>query len=402
MMNNNLAIVLTDFQPLLLRPAIPQENMLEYTAWLLATARCVNEQITSQTQADHIFAQTQDRMYRFGVSPDIIGQRQLVAMPCALAEADPATYEPELPLLLDNMLEDPRGHALDARLQTYQELVYEFLERVYAEETEPPDDVIHVTCTGYLSPSPVERFFSDKGWTQTTVTHSYQMGCYGAFPAVRMAVGFMSASYFTVPVPKTRIDIVHSELSSLHFSLLNQTPNNLVTMSLFSDGLVKYSAMPLLEIERRGKRGLKVLAIKEHLLPHSQDDMTLVPGPYQFDMYLSKYVPLLIRQAIYPFTVDLCRQVGIDFEAEKHNMVFAIHPGGSKILDHIRDRLGICEEKMAISRRVLHQYGNMASASVPHIWKEIAEDDAIPAGTKIMSMGFGPGLTATGLILEKV
>lgn len=401
-MNNNLSVVLTDFQPVALRPAIPQENMLDYSAWLLATARCVNEQIASQSQADHIFLQVQERMARFGVSPDIIGQRQLVAIPESVSNSDSDTYEPELPPLLDNLLDDPRGHGLDIRLQTYQELVYEFLEYAYAAETEPPDDVIHVSCTGYLSPSPVERFFSDKGWTQTTVTHSYQMGCYGAFPAVRMAVGFMSASYFTVPDPKTRIDIVHSELSSLHFGLLNQSPNNLVSMTLFSDGLIKYSAMPLTEIERRGKRGLKVLAIKEHLLPNSQDDMTLVPGPYQFDMYLSKYVPLLIRQSIYPFVLDLCARVGIDFEVEKENMVFAIHPGGSKILDHIRDRLGICEEKMAISRRVLHRHGNMASASVPHVWKEIVDDDSISAGTKIMSMGFGPGLTATGLILEKV
>lgn len=401
-MTNQDTIVLTDFQPVLLRPPIRQEKVLAYTTWLLGTVRCLNEHVTSPEQTANIFGQVEGLINRFGTSPDVIGQRQLVTVPLFVADATPDAYGQELPPLLDNIREDPHGRQLDVRLRTYREIVYAFLEEVYAGVAEPPDDAIHVSCTGNLSPSPVERFFSAQHWLQTTITHSYQMGCYGAFPAVRMAVGFMSAPYFTTPVPKKRIDILHSELSSLHFNLLNQTPGNLITMTLFSDGLIKYSAMPLAEIKRQGKRGLKVLALKEHLLPDSQDDMTLEPGPYRFDMYLSKNVPQLIQQSIYPFVVNLCRQGGIDFEAEKENLVYAVHPGGSKILDCIRDRLGICEEKMVLSRRILHQYGNMASATVPHIWKAIAEDEGIAAGTKIVSTGFGPGLTTTGVILEKV
>ncbi len=401
-MTHHLSVVLTDFQPVILHHPIPQGKVLDYTTWLLATVRCIDEHVTAPGDIAEIFRQVQGLMTRFSTSPDVISQRQLVTLPASVADADPSDYGRELPPLLDNIRDDPNGRQVDVRLQTYRQMVYEFLERVYTGETDPPDDVIHVSCTGYLSPSPVERFFSDKRWLQTTVTHSYQMGCYGAFPAVRMAVGFMSASYFIAPPQKKRIDIVHSELSSLHFNLLNQTPGNLITMTLFSDGLIKYTAMPLTEIERQGKRGLKVLAIKEHLLPDSQEDMKLEPGPYRFDMFLSKNVPVLIQQSIYPFVLDLCAQVGIDFEAEKENLVFAVHPGGSRILDCIRDRLGICEEKMGISRRILHQHGNMASASVPHIWKAIAEDETIAAGTKIVSTGFGPGLTTTGLILEKV
>jgi predicted naringenin-chalcone synthase len=43
----------------------------------------------------------------------------------------------------------------------------------------------------------------------------------------------------------------------------------------------------------------------------------------------------------------------------------------------------------------------MSSATVPHIFNEIVNDSNIPAGTKIVAMAFGPGLTATGLLLEK-
>ena len=42
----------------------------------------------------------------------------------------------------------------------------------------------------------------------------------------------------------------------------------------------------------------------------------------------------------------------------------------------------------------------MASATAPHIWQQIAESDDIPAGTKVLSMAFGPGLTLYAALLR--
>jgi predicted naringenin-chalcone synthase len=83
-------------------------------------------------------------------------------------------------------------------------------------------------------------------------------------------------------------------------------------------------------------------------------------------------------------------------------MVFAIHPGGPAILNQIRNRLGIEESQIAMSREVLRQHGNMASATAPHIWERIVESDEIPQGAKVLSMAFGPGLTVIGALFEKV
>jgi predicted naringenin-chalcone synthase len=43
----------------------------------------------------------------------------------------------------------------------------------------------------------------------------------------------------------------------------------------------------------------------------------------------------------------------------------------------------------------------MSSATLPHVWKAILEDDAIPGKTLIVSLAFGPGLTLSGGILQK-
>jgi predicted naringenin-chalcone synthase len=82
-------------------------------------------------------------------------------------------------------------------------------------------------------------------------------------------------------------------------------------------------------------------------------------------------------------------------------MHFAIHPGGPKIIDYVVDAIGITKEQASWSYDILYRHGNMSSATVPHIFNEIVNDSNIPAGTKIVAMAFGPGLTATGLLLKK-
>jgi predicted naringenin-chalcone synthase len=51
---------------------------------------------------------------------------------------------------------------------------------------------------------------------------------------------------------------------------------------------------------------------------------------------------------------------------------------------------------------VFRENGNMSSATVPHILKGLLEERAVKVGTRIVCLGFGPGLTVTGLVLEKI
>ncbi len=83
-------------------------------------------------------------------------------------------------------------------------------------------------------------------------------------------------------------------------------------------------------------------------------------------------------------------------------MMFAIHPGGPKIVEHIQNELGLRDEQVAISKKVFRENGNMSSATIPHIMKGILDEKGIPQGTRVVALGFGPGLTVTGLVLEKI
>jgi predicted naringenin-chalcone synthase len=50
---------------------------------------------------------------------------------------------------------------------------------------------------------------------------------------------------------------------------------------------------------------------------------------------------------------------------------------------------------------ILQNFGNMSSATLPHIWEAMLGDIKVPNQALIVSLAFGPGLTISGALLEK-
>jgi predicted naringenin-chalcone synthase len=392
---------LSDFERIGITSPREQDELKIIQAHFMTVAQCAARGVTSPDERERIARTLQERMARYGCSSEHIARRQVSVLTSRFVVPDPDNgYEP---IRRYGDLRTGTGEPLNERMSLFEEVAYGVFERVYADAAmQPPDDIIHVSCSGYLSPSPVQSFLSRRGWLTVGVTHSYHMGCYGAFPAIRTALGLVGSSHVSLPKRKRRVDLVHTEFLSLHFDLLGDEPDNFVTSSLFADGFIKYAAYPQPEFEKTGRSGLRILALDEYILPDSLPEMTLRPGPLQFDMSLSKRVPFMIRDSIRDFVTSICDQVGLDFEREKAAMVFAIHPGGPAILNQIRTKLGIEESQIELSRKVLYEHGNMASATAPHIWQLIVDSPAIPRGSKVLSMAFGPGLTVIGALFEKL
>jgi predicted naringenin-chalcone synthase len=82
--------------------------------------------------------------------------------------------------------------------------------------------------------------------------------------------------------------------------------------------------------------------------------------------------------------------------------VFAVHPGGPQILLHVQKLLHLSDEQMRFSFQILKEFGNMSSATLPHIWDRILADPTIPNQTPLISLAFGPGLSIAGICMEKI
>ena len=83
--------------------------------------------------------------------------------------------------------------------------------------------------------------------------------------------------------------------------------------------------------------------------------------------------------------------------------VWAIHPGGPRVIESTAEALGVAHAvKARHSHDVLRERGNMSSTTLPHIWDRIAQDETIASGAVVCSVAFGPGLTVATNLLQKV
>ena len=294
-----------------------------------------------------------------------------------------------------NLEKDPAGAGMEARMELFAEVADRAADGFYLGAGEPPDEIIHVTCTGYTAPSAVQKLVSRRGWHEKVgVTHAYHMGCYAAMPAVKIATGYLASR----PASSARVDILHTEMCTLHLDPSRHEPEQLVVQSLFSDGHIRYSVRP----EASDRPGLEFLAVHEELVPDSLDAMEWNLGDRGMRMTLARNVPDLIASSLRSFLLRLLSKAGQEPAEVLRNGIFAVHPGGPRIIDKVAEMLELAPARVEASRGILRDYGNMSSATLPHIWSRILADAAVPSGALIVSLAFGPGLTIYGALLRKL
>jgi len=292
-----------------------------------------------------------------------------------------------------SLLSSPKGAGTDIRQTYYNQISDHLFENIYTNRR-TPEDIIHITCTGYQSPSAAQKIAA-KISSHITVTHSYHMGCYGAFPALRMACGFLSNP--AILGKKHRIDLVHTEICSLHMSPQDPPLEQMVIQSLFADGCIAYTMT-----DQRPLTGFRIHSLHEGLIPDTSQAMEWATSEFGMRMVLSKDVPHLVGQNIRQFISDWVQSLSLDVSTTFQNAIFAIHPGGPKIIDQVQEHLQLRSDQLEFSRRIFHQRGNMSSATIPHLWEELLKNPLVPAQVPIISMAFGPGLTVCLSLMEKL
>lgn len=373
---------ITDFNIIRPRFELEQEKSLEWIAKAHSRAEAAHS-----GNSDPFFGQDlKKRLLKIGMGKDRISVRGI--------QLEDFFSENWSEMAIYPLDASPYGAGFKQRSMIFDQEVSQIFEKFYPEEAVFPDHLIHVTCTGYVAPSPAQQIVSKRGQGEkSVVTHAYHMGCYASLPALRMGSGFL---HLPSPHSPAKVDIVHTELCSLHMHPLNHSTEQLIVQSLFADGFIKYS----LRSERDLPEGnhFKILALLEETIPNSTRSMTWSCEEHGMAMTLSKDVPELIATALKDYMQRLTTKSNASKSAPQF---FAVHPGGPKILLQIERLLGLKREQMEHSYQILKTCGNMSSATLPHIWNLILSDDAVPTSSQIISLAFGPGLSISGGIFEK-
>lgn len=384
---NQAGIILSDFRVIRPPNELTQSELNQWTLKRHLATRAIKEPTDDMSPAQY------EKIHqRYAIKDTLISKRSFECVDVKNGNFDDARIYPVGPNQLS-------GSDIGTRTQFFSERAQVVFKEFYEREEKPPSHVVHVTCTGYRSPSAAQLLVAEKGWgSKVGVTHAYHMGCYASLPAVRIAEGLLGArAAFKTNAEKDRIDIVHTEMCGLHMNAAANTAEQIVVQSLFADGHIKYTA----SLTADGLSGFRVLAIKEMVVSDSHQDMSWAPEHWGLQMNLSREVPEKIRTTIHEFFAQMAEQAGQDVKILLKDATFAIHPGGPKIIQSVQEILQLTDEQTKDSKRILLERGNMSSATLPHVWNEILK--AGPAkGTKVVSFAFGPGLTIFGAIFEVV
>jgi predicted naringenin-chalcone synthase len=239
------------------------------------------------------------------------------------------------------------------------------------------------SCTGYVTPGLDILLARDLGMSPGTqrllIGH---MGCYAALPSIGAATDFVASRGRPALV-------LCCELTSLHVQPATRDPQQIIAHSLFSDAAAAVVLMP-----SSSGDGVSVREVTALTDTTTSDHMTWDVTDLGFRMGLSPKVPDALSSHVAPV---------IDGLLGRHGLVrddvdgWVVHPGGPRILDVVRDQLGLTEDDIGVSRRALAEHGNCSSPTVLLILDALRR--ASPDARRIVMMAFGPGLTLYATLL---
>lgn len=236
--------------------------------------------------------------------------------------------------------------------------------------------IVVASCTGFVAPG-IDQIIAERLGLSPSVERLLVgfMGCYAAISALR------SARHIVRSDPQARVLVVAVELSTLHLQP-ESAIEPLLAMLQFGDG----AAAAL--VTGKGP-GLAIDAPFAATLPDSGSLIRWSIGDQGFAMHLSGAVPGRIAEALRDDDFRRTLTGGVDPKAIDG---WAVHAGGRSILDAVSHGLSLHEDALAISRQVLHDYGNMSSATLMFALSGFLDRQPKHG----VALAFGPGLAAEG------
>ena len=279
-----------------------------------------------------------------------------------------------------------RGHfpGTSVRMQRYETdalaLALQAVDSLHiAAERARITHLIVASCTGFTAPGLDLQLGEALGLAANlSRTLVGFMGCSAAVPALRLAQQAVLAD------PGARVLVINLELCTLH---LQETPDieTILSFLLFGDGC----SAALVSAD---ETGIALHDFYAAVIPNSQNLITWQIGEQGFRMYLSGKVPGRIAQTLRvererPDDGGLLRGEGMQAVE-----LWAVHGGGRTVLDAVEMGLGLDNHALRHSRSILHDFGNMSSATVMFVLaRMLAGHDGARRG---LAMAFGPGMVA--------
>lgn len=247
------------------------------------------------------------------------------------------------------------------------------------------DLLITVSCTGVMIPS-VDAFIVDqlgfrRDCKRLPIT---ELGCAAG------AVGLSRAHEYVRAFPDANVLVLAIELPTLTFQPRDINMAHVVSAIIFGDGV----ACALVSGNKKGP-ALELLANRSYLFPNSYRYMGFDVDGEGFHIVLDKEVPNRVRDAIGGLVRGFMADQNQPLDALRFH---ALHPAGKKVLHYIEDTLNMSRDMTRCTWDVLRDHGNMSSASILYVLKQLIEVYTPQPGEAGSIVAFGPGFSAEMLL----
>jgi alkylresorcinol/alkylpyrone synthase len=248
------------------------------------------------------------------------------------------------------------------------------------------------TCSGYVCPGISTYLIEALGLPKNTEVYDLVgSGCGGAIPNLKVSEMLAREKVGRSPVLSIAVEVCSATYQ------MDDDMGLLLSNVLFGDG----AAAAVICGKPLGGRpeGLEIVAFRSLYAPEHRDEIRYVYKGGQLHNRLSMELPGIVGRTAGGLVREMLRAESLDARDIGH---WALHPGGEKIINAVRDEVGIPEERLSASRRVLAEYGNMSSPTVLFVLKDILGSGCARPGDLCLLLAFGAGLSAHACLLRVV
>ncbi len=247
------------------------------------------------------------------------------------------------------------------------------------------DCIVAVSCTGYLCPGLSALLIKEMGMrTNVQRADLLGMGCAGAMPGLQRAYDFVMA------YPGRKALLIAVEICSACY-YVDDSLETVVGNAICADGaaaaIVGMSSDPRLP---------KIVALETLLEPSYIDSVGFEQRDGRLRIILSKDLRTIAGGLAQQLVSGILGRHGLSETDIDH---WILHSGGRKVIDNVRETLGLTEAQVRHSKCVLKNFGNMSSPTVLFVLDEVLRNATPQPGDKGIMLAMGPGLALESALL---
>jgi len=275
---------------------------------------------------------------------------------------------------------------VEAALELSTRAATEALERAGLKPTDI-DYVLYVNTTGLATPSIDARLINVMGLRHDVRrTPIWGLGCAGG------AAGLSHAHHHALGHPDARILLVSTELCGLTFLADDHSKSNLVATALFADG----SAAAVITGDQVPGSGLQLIDTQSRFYPDSLDVMGWTVLQEGLQVVFARRIPDIIAASAAGDLGGFLQRHQLDLDGID---ALLFHPGGAKVMDAYELALDLDDSRLAISRSILRDYGNMSSATALFVIERYLAEHGTGNGGHGLVSALGPGFCSESVLL---